>query len=92
MGESSIYKLLASTDLFSKEVMGHLVKAFFDISSQYCNLFNPVNFLRQYVQGTDNTDLLLHCLCGRRQDLRPPGDCQNAALPNFFSLNRNKNK
>ncbi|KAF9089502.1 hypothetical protein BGX23_006627 [Mortierella sp. AD031] len=48
----------ASTDPFSKEVTDHLLQIFFEHCFQDFNCFSPVAFLRLYLQGTINPDLL----------------------------------
>ncbi|KAG0372418.1 hypothetical protein BGX24_000275 [Mortierella sp. AD032] len=55
---SSVCKLLASTDPFSKEVTDHLVEVFFEHNFQDYNFFSPVIFLQQYTRGTVSPDLL----------------------------------
>lgn len=58
----SVYKLLASTDPFSKEVTDHLLEVFFNHNFEDYNFFSPVEFLQQYTQGTANTDLF-YAMC-----------------------------
>jgi hypothetical protein len=49
-------------DPFSREVTDHLIELFFEHSFQDFDFFSPVDFLRQYVRGTVNQDLL-YAIC-----------------------------